>query len=118
MNWFKSIWLTSEERATLKEAKRKRDNLFTENEVDIILRNKVQELERQPAPHTRPYRKVIYDGTTIQVIFNDGSVFSKIGVDGSLFKLVRDAKNEEEIYKLLADKVIENISVEIDTPQE
>lgn len=121
MNWFKSIWLTSEERAILQEAKRKRDgNVFTSEEVQKIVEREVGIVKENTKPSTpaRPYNRVIYDGRSIQVIFNDGSVYSKLGVDGQLFREVRDAKTEEEIYKLLQDEVIESITVEIDSPEE
>lgn len=117
MNWFKSIWLTSEERALLQEAKNKTIQTdvktYTENEIVERLQ---EAIEREKLK--RPYRKVMYNGGYIQVIFNDGSVFSKNEVPASLFVQVRDAKSEEEIYKLLMDKVMEQISVQIETPEE
>ncbi len=118
MNWFKSIWLSSEERAVLKEAKRQRDlgiTVKTYTETEVI--EKLHEAIEREKPK-RPYRKVIYDGRQIQVIFNDSSVFSKYGVEGDLFRQVRDSKTEEEIYTLLADKMVIPVSLEIETPEE
>lgn len=115
MNWFKSIWLSSEERAMLKEAKRKKENLFTEVEVMDLIQRKVN--EASTILPTRPYRKVIYDGRQIQVIFNDGSTFSQYA-DAGIFKQVRSAKSEEEIYSLLVPKDVTPLSIEIETPEE
>lgn len=119
MNWFKSIWLTSEERDILKRAKLDRQN---NNEVNAKVEFLMREVMNRPAkeaPSTKPYSKVIYDGAFIQVIFNDGSIFTKMDVDASLFKKVRDTKTEDEIYTLLASVVITPINDnEVDSPAE
>ncbi len=89
MNWFKMIWLNSDEREILRQAKNK----------------PAPTPEPEEEPTGRPYRKLYYSNKNITVIFNDGTMVSKPNVSFQTFTQVRDAKTETQIEDLLIDKV-------------
>lgn len=85
MNWFKTLWLTSEERKLLKLAK----------EQSLVPIN-------TEVPVTRPYKKLLYVNGNITIILNDDSILSKGNVTREDFELVRLAQSSDEISKILS----------------
>lgn len=95
MNWFKTLWLTSEEREILRQGKEKK--LAPE---PVVI----------PAPiiedNSKPYKNIFYSNNNLTVVFKDGTMLSKSNVPMLLFICVRDAKDEVEIENLLIDKIV------------
>ena len=111
MKWFRTLWLTSDERRLLKQAqfKQERDqeniskssttetSTFPPQHIDKYL---------QPAP-SKAYKNILYADGHITVIFPNGDVVCKTVVDSILFQLVKTAKTQEEIEGLLVEKIYE-----------
>jgi hypothetical protein len=95
-------YLTSDERAILKAAKEtpKTEQVF----VDTTL---------------KPYKNIFYSNKNLTVVFKDGAMLSKSGVDHDTFYKVRDAQTEAEINTVMIDisKATENLD-KVETPQE
>lgn len=115
MNWFKSLWLTSEEREILKKAKEYNEDVHLIPNVVQEIKKKVEEWDTT----RKPYKKLIYSGKTINVIFRDGTSFSTNDVEMDTFVKVRESKTEEEILTLLSPKKeVEIKNNNIDTKEE
>lgn len=120
MNWFKSMWLTSEERQILKDAKKKKQEfiktLETAKPEPIFIG---QEKTLSVAP-TKPYSKIIYSNSKyLTVIFKDESILSKSDVDRETFDLVKLGETQQQIEDLLlgSTKFVEYQHI-IETEQE
>lgn len=106
MNWFKMLWLTSEEREILKRAKEAKEK---QQEKD-----KVPSPDLQPAvipPPLRSYKNIIFSNGNITVVFDDGVVLDKMGVDKDFLQKVREAKTQKEIEDMMI-----NVSAVIPPP--
>ena len=68
MNWFKSIWLTSEERRILKEARAKK----LEELNGPVHQAPVVEVKM----YEKPYQRLLYNHGVLTIIFHDGDVIS------------------------------------------
>lgn len=90
MNWFKMLWLTSEEREILKRAKEPVPVITSKN--DDTLSAIVNE---------KPYRSLIYSNNNIIVTFADGTTLNRANSNYEIYKKVRSAKTVEEIEKLM-----------------
>lgn len=108
MNWFKTLWLSSEEREILRKAKN-------------------NELVEKPSPlsalipedmHKKPYQKIIYSNGTVTVIFNDGTTISKSGVDALFLDRVKNAYSQYAIEEMMVDKQPEPTKQNIETEEE
>lgn len=110
LNWFKMLWLNSDERAALKKA---RDSMYD------IHKTEPKKQSAEVVVH-RPYSNVIYAPSlkSITVIFMTGEIISKQGVDRELFEKVRNAATKTEIENLLLDKVIAPESNVVETAEE
>jgi hypothetical protein len=104
MTWFKTMWLSSKERAILREAKEREKNPQPV-QVDI---------------DTKPYQKIIYSNGNLTVIMKDGTVFSRSSAPVELFRQVRDAFTEQEIQFLLMETIPAKTSndSQVETPEE
>ena len=95
MNWFKMLWLSSEEREILKKAK---NNELVEKTVDTA----------PQVSFNRPYQKIIFSNGNLTVILNDGTVLSKSGASSELLDKVKNAYSQVEVQLLLTDKPTDN----------
>lgn len=70
MNWFKSMWLTSEERQILRDAKKAKNKTMEvySTSDSIVTRERIEE--------PRCYKKLSYSNKNITVVFNDGDFLS------------------------------------------
>ncbi len=107
MSWFNFHWFRSKEReelkaSTIQEAQKKWD---FEDIPD-------QEISIYPIP--KPYKNIYFDGTTLTVVFHDGTFCSKIGTR-ELLDQIRDARERKEILSLLYPNITENV---IDTKED
>jgi hypothetical protein len=118
MKWFKMLWLTSEERKILKEAKEKQEkdnregdsgytppSTSTTEQSTIPPRHIMDYGLMEPKAPDRPYKNILYCDGHITVVFANGDVICKTGVDNSLFQDVKSAKTQSEIEDLLVDQV-------------
>lgn len=106
MKWFRTLWLTSEERCLLREAKEKQ-NLpsVSTTESSTLPIEHIDRYLSKPVLPTKAYKNILYADGHITVIFPNGDVVCKTGVDSVLFQQVKDAKSQEDIEKLLVDKI-------------
>lgn len=99
LNWFKMLWLNSDERKALKEASNIKDVPY-ETKPEVKKEYVVEEVTKFP------YKNILYSRKNITVIFWSGAVISKMGVERDIFQRVKDAKTEGEIEDILIDKVV------------
>lgn len=118
MKWFRTLWLTSEERKLLKEAQANKERLEKldstvtnlDKKVDMLRHeNSRQSAALQPAlptlVSTKAYKNILYADGHITVIFPNGDVVCKTGVDNVLFQRVKESTSQDAIEKLLVDKI-------------
>lgn len=107
MKWFRTLWLTSDERKLLKEAKEKQNKDYEGfPKQDTSLHSRPVESQFGQLP-SKVYKNILYADGHITVIFPNGDVVCKTGVDSALFQLVKTAKTQEEIEGLLVEKIYE-----------
>ena len=97
MNWFKTLWLSSEERMILKKAKNN----------ELIEKSVVEQKEYERITG-KPYQKIIYSNGNLTVIFHDGTTISKSNADNNLLGRVKNAYSQNDIEIMLMDKGPEN----------
>lgn len=100
MNWFKSLWLTSEERQILKEAKESKLRQLNQPTV-----TKSATVLQEDILVPRPYSKLLYSNRNITVIFPDGDIMTASDIDMKIFEDVREATSKAYIQTLLIGKV-------------
>src|SRR5882672_6220435 len=98
MKWFKMLWLNSEERQILKEGKRAPEPISPSQTVELTADFKVS----SPA-----YKNLFYSNQNLTVVFNDGTMTSKSGVDSDTFYRVKNAFTQQEVEKLLIEKTVD-----------
>lgn len=103
MNWFKTIWLTSDERKALKKSKEKVEELLPEVHALVA--------------YETPYKNIIYSQFGITVVFKDGSSVQKIGGDSVLYNAVKSARTQKEIEDLFVDTSTVPASTKEDSDQ-
>ena len=111
MNWFKALWLTSEEREILKNAKKTKEIV----ETAISIQNSMN-VTQEDIIEPKCYTKLIYSNKNITVVFSDGDYISLSNVDQDKFFMVKNATSKEEIEFILLDKKV--VDEEEDTPEE
>lgn len=112
MNWFKSMWLTSEERQILRDAKKEK------NKTIEVIPTKESVVTKEIIEEPRCYKKLSYSNKNITVVFNDGDYLSCANVNQDVFLKVKDALTKKEIEKLLLGEDEEEIEEFDDTPEE
>lgn len=56
---------------------------------------------------TTPYKNIYYTGSSVVIVFHDGSTLMKNDVDLTLFTGIKECKTRSQIELLLRDKVVE-----------
>lgn len=113
MNWFKTLWLNSEEREILKAAKEKKD--FPVIEPVVV------KPEPQIEISTKPYKNIFYSNGNLTVVFKDGTMISKSDVNQDIFVSIRDSDSQNHIENLLVQKIVEPVTApkqEFETKEE
>lgn len=116
MNLFKMLWLTSEEREILRNAKKATP--VTKEEVASIVRQELTESKRTDTLVDtsgtifpgKVYKNIFYSNQNITVVFPDGDMISKAGVGQELFKKVKNATTRKEIEDALIEQVVAPIA--------
>ena len=102
MNWFKMIWLNSEEREILRRAKQIKENPIPAPTIDI---------------KSKPFSKVYYSNENITVILDDGAVLSQTGVSQDRFNQVLVSNTKTEIEDILFGINVKQKET-VETPEE
>ena len=93
LNWFKS----KKDRQKEQEIQEKIENI----DWDLLATYKPKER------YEKPYRSVKMVNDVLTVVFNDGSVLSKVGATREDFEDVRNAKYESDILDIIEDESIQ-----------
>lgn len=112
MNLFKMLWLTSEEREILRNAK-KVATITKEDVADIVRQELTASKSTQTASDSymsemtgKPYKNIFYSNQNITVVFKDGSMVSKAGVGQEIFNKVKNASTQTDIEILLIERSV------------
>lgn len=116
MKFFSFDWLKSDER---KELNKLREEKLKKEIKEEIIQEQIAQIPVQYSP-VKPYSKLFLVNDIITIVFNDGSPYSRSGVDKSFADRVRECTTEAEIYSLLQPKIEskkeEELVQEIDEP--
>lgn len=107
MNWFKSLWLTSEEKEILKKAR--------EEKLKIVIPEvpeKQSSIVHEEIETPKCYTKLIYSNKNITVVFPDGDYISLANIEQDRFLKVKEASSKEEIEFILIDKEVNEEEIE------
>lgn len=107
MKWFKTMWLSSKERAILKQAEERQFSAppLTEEQINVL--------------NKKPYKNIFYSNRNLTVVLQNGTVLSKANAPTEVFQQVKDADSEDEILVLLVDvERPKEKSAEIETKEE
>ena len=120
MKWFKMLWLTSEEREILKKAKEKPESTSVTPPISYPSYQPADSIYREDV--TKPYKNIFYSNKNLTVVFRDGTMLSKSGVEFGTFLQVRDAQSIQEIETYMVDKEAhkepEKVVSTVDTQEE
>lgn len=92
MNWFKMLWLNSEERKAI---------LDLENKKTEIIIPKEEEEKLEP-----PYKNIYFSNNNITVSFSDGTILNKSNIDLPMFYRIKNSVSREAIESLMIDKSV------------
>lgn len=98
-NWFKTLWLTSEEREILRAGREKKVAPVEEKEHATYW----------PA-EGRPYKNMYFSNGNVTVVMKDGTVLSRQGVDHAFFMLVKGASTQQEVEAIMIETAASNVS--------
>lgn len=116
MKFFSFDWLKSDER---KELNKLREEKLKKEIKEEIIQEQIAQIPMQYLP-VKPYSKLFLVNDIITIVFNDGSPYSRSGVDKSFADKVRECTTEAEVFALLQPKIEskkeEELAQEIDEP--
>lgn len=92
MQWFKMLWLNSDEREILRAAKEKKDAPVTPTIVAPV-----------EVDNGRPYKNIFYSNRNLTVVFKDGNVFTRANATPELFNSVQNASSAKQVEDLMID---------------
>ncbi len=116
INWFKSLWLNSEERALLKQALEDKETLSTTS-VTHTTTDRDGNI-REEAYSTKPYKNIFYSNKVVTVVMTSGLVLTKQNVDKDFVQKIAGAQTEEFIFNLMQDIQDKPISQAVETQEE
>ena len=101
MNWFKTIWLSSEEREILRKGKEKKEVSYVAPPIVKQDENLYTEISG------KPYKNIFFSNSNLTVVFRDGTMVSKSNASYELFVQVRDADSQATIEGLMIERLVE-----------
>lgn len=87
MKWFKTLWLSSEEREILRKAKA----------TPEVVSQPIIDMDE------KPYKNVFYANNNLTVVFKDGTMLSKSNSPYALYQKVKDSITQSQIESLLIE---------------
>lgn len=102
MSWFKTLWLTSEEREILRKAKEQKNA-----PVPVVVEQLVTKEYVDEQISTKPYKNIFYSNGNLTVVFKDGTMVSKTGANQELFSAVKTADSQTTIENLMIERIVE-----------
>lgn len=102
MSWFKTLWLTSEEREILRKAKEQKNA-----PVPVVVGQPVTKEYVDEQISTKPYKNIFYSNGNLTVVFKDGTMVSKTGANQELFSAVKTADSQTTIENLMIERIVE-----------
>lgn len=103
-NWFKMLWLSSEERAILRAGLEKKPE-----PVELVSPRKEDQIQVSDSGISvpdKPYKNIYYSNGNLTVVLKDGTMLGKAG-DAVLVYAVKNATSQQEIENLMIDRIVE-----------